>query len=408
LVVGSGGVGFIAVAPYRPASNYTAANNNQVPIFVSAGTYNPGSNIFPVLDTGAAIGVGVTPINWITPYQIGDTSSGDKRFRNTFCGIRISCSGSLLNVSGDYGFYQDPAHLSLSGIVDGAFTMQAGFYTDTISKTEGWSYHVWVPVDEQEYQYTYDFNVTGILPNFIANGNKIAHHIGIMLMGANPGSTFRFEVVAGFEAVGTTVSGKTKSDVDVVGLGDVQSVVNVDTAPVLDKNPSYVDKMVSKVDTTQLMNKLVEIGGNAATAAGMFGLNYLNNAAFGRPYQLVNSGPTVTVQEVEGVRQHTGHTTDDGIRISDLTEEEIREMNEEYAEDTDEGITIHLGDDPKPPLIPPPSQEVYVPPTSQSRNSTGVSTTGHDELKRTALRAPQPVKISGRAVERPVSRTPTI
>jgi len=101
IVIGANGGGFIAIAPFRPANNYTVTGDALAPIAISTTGYL-GTASFPTLDTGAVPAAGVLMQNWISPFSVGDVNTVDKKFRVTFCGVRVTCSGALLNVSGDY------------------------------------------------------------------------------------------------------------------------------------------------------------------------------------------------------------------------------------------------------------------------------------------------------------------
>jgi len=86
--------------------------------------------------------------------------------------------------------------------------------------------------------------------------------MGILVVGAQAGAPFRFEVIGHWEMIGQLVTGKSASQVDLVGLGCVSSVINPNTAPIIDQNPGILETIVTHVPGT-ITELAASMGGTA-------------------------------------------------------------------------------------------------------------------------------------------------
>jgi len=393
--IGTAGTGFVALSPFRPASNYNVAFNDLCPILLSGPTY--AGAVFPTMDTGVAPAVGVNPVNWTTPFLITDTTSPDKKFRNTFAGFRVSCSGALLNVAGDMEFYHTVDHTSLSLTGSSNFGTQQGFYTRPVDKRRQWHQHIWCPAQKEEYDYKYDLASTGADPTYILTTGQKAHHIGLLITGAPVGFQFRIEVVAGFESIGTTLPTKTINSADIVGMSMVQSLINPDVTKVMDEQPGLLMKMAEGVDISKQTGRI-------ADAAVTYGLNYLYNRYAGPRVPAIRNGVAV-VEEVDGVLKSKDQ----------LAADLAHELQEETPNLTDEQLiqierVVHDVTRPKQEAT-----KFYQPDYYVSRENMTTDQINHpenypgmqpaqDQLKRGVQTSRQievrpEVKISGRPIE---------
>lgn len=251
----SGGSGFVAISFFRPANNYLLVNNDTAPIMTSGSTW-AGTTSFPAMDTGAAIATGVVPLNWSAPFTTASLV-GPAFFRNTFGGLQISYSGTLLNVAGDIFHVHMSNHDSLSGIAPDTMAPQPGYYTEPVVRGK-WSKQIWCHAMEKEYYYACDpfFGVAPAGSWYAPDPFQKTHNMGIMVMGL-PSAPFRFEVVAGFEAIGYGIQqSKTANMADTVGRDIISSHVTPDSARVLNNSPSLIQRMFESPTVSYAADRL--------------------------------------------------------------------------------------------------------------------------------------------------------
>jgi len=276
--VNAAGFGFIVFSPFRPGSNYSIVVDNAAPIMVSSNAWAGAATTFPTFDTGAAPAAGVNPQNWSTPFLIATLTNANTFFRNTFCGLQVSYSGSLMNTSGDYYHVHDGAHQSLSAKPLDNFSTLPGYYTESITRGK-WSQQIWCHAMEDEFTYNGDPIVGTGTGNYLPEPEMSTHHIGIFIAGAPASTSFRYEIIAGFEAMGFGINQtKTANLPDSVGMDIIGAHVNPDTTRAMNTNPSFLQNMfesptvsyaASKVGRLMVDYAVNRIGSWAGTGVGM-------------------------------------------------------------------------------------------------------------------------------------------
>lgn len=204
---GTNNVGFVSV---KPTLAYDAANPNLAVCFTGK-TFATNS----ISHTTAT--VGVTGVNFNSPFALADFSSDYLSWRIVSMGIRLKWVGTELDRGGICYALQHPDHLSLSGFNSatmGAFTQ----VQITTPVSGGWSSEViYTPVAPADYDYTPTNTVSGDVPAWAI----LFTHPSVTGAGA-----YYFEVYMNVECIGRIVRGLSPSPSRVEATTDTVSAVN--------------------------------------------------------------------------------------------------------------------------------------------------------------------------------------
>lgn len=210
---GTAGVGFVSVQPFETPFN---GSTNATP----AGSVNFSGSTFTGTAFAPASATGVFEANTDTPY-FGIAANSIVQARLVGCGLRVRNTTPMLNRGGSLVGIEELNHQSLQL---NAFTLQICMMEDTASpmaaSSDAWksvTYHPNNPIDIDWYTAAGSY----------ANGPYINDFLGF-IANAPPSTpqTFEWQVVAAFEAKGTSVQGLTASHSDPVGFAAVQNAVS--------------------------------------------------------------------------------------------------------------------------------------------------------------------------------------
>jgi hypothetical protein len=228
-VVGTAGCGGVAYWPYRMCTSDIYVNGlNYFPATVAtnAAYAQPPTNLditnfySPLVTVGQNFGAGLT-----SPFNVNFLGAGTdgtvarKNVRLVAAGIRASYDGKEVDRAGQYICWQNPILKGgVSATVDDLDSYlainQAARLRVMDDGTAGFTY---LPRSELDLQYpTIGLNYAG---DGVVNGTPINRLAGaIFVIGATVGTTFSFEAVAHFEAIGANLSTtSTNGDPDAIG-----------------------------------------------------------------------------------------------------------------------------------------------------------------------------------------------
>jgi hypothetical protein len=204
MTIGTLGLGYSVASPYNGVANNLGVLTSTTAAYASTfidptlpGTLTQSSNSDYL---GTAIGGGL----------------GMMQYRMVGGGIRIKYTGTELNRSGMVFHLEEPNHGSLTSPTAIVANIEA---YDCCLKTpvqRNWHTVVTHPVHRNEIDYA--FQVPGTTPAVPGNANMIG-----LIVTSLPGNTFDVEYYALFELTGSSVRGKTPSDVDRTGMDAVLS-----------------------------------------------------------------------------------------------------------------------------------------------------------------------------------------
>jgi len=238
------GTACVAMKPFSVANDYPASNSLSAAIAFSTPSYT-GTGRMPILDTSGVSDTGVTWINMVSDYSMADLvydqpSNSGIQMRVVAAGLRVSCTGALLALSGIQHICQTPVHDSLTMQDVTQLSYQASYFSE--ENRREWTTLCYAPVQEQEYAFLADPVVnaqgTGIAPFSIAR-----HHMGALITGAGASTPFRGEAIVYWEAVGEIVRDKTRSENDPIGVATVSQTVMPETNKMMAEKPGVLEKV---------------------------------------------------------------------------------------------------------------------------------------------------------------------
>jgi hypothetical protein len=261
IATGVNGVGYVAIAPKRLASDYAGNRSDLCPIIGSTSA-NVLTNAFGTLDTNAAL-VNAVASNWTTRFAVSDLVNGSPsnrgtKYRLVSCGLRVKYAGAPMTMKGIVHAVQMPAHESLGAI--GMADLQTIPSCVTYDVSKEWLLLSFVPTMPEEYEYN-----TDITTNFHKTEGDL-HSMGFLFLGCEPSVLITVEALACFEVTGPNVVGKTKTQVDLNGVSVVSSTVSPDSIKAVQDSPSYLERIAeSTVQTvTELIPKMAGVGATLA------------------------------------------------------------------------------------------------------------------------------------------------
>lgn len=224
LVVGTGGVGGAFLAP--------SASNSHPNVVVTTAQYSGNDLIIPSPEI---------PGEWVAgspsslPYsgdELGETDYGPAgvRARIVSFGVRVTYTGTQLDMGGQIAGFFDPAHNGVSKTVTWTLanmTTQPYVSYETVDRRMNFQIQT-ASVDAHEVAFEpgvrlYSTNMPGDhhdLPNYIGVRNDA---IGVIMVVGKPGTTFNLEIVTHVEYVGAPCSAAlTQTHTDARGFEVVQ------------------------------------------------------------------------------------------------------------------------------------------------------------------------------------------
>lgn len=198
MTIGTGGFGFV-LARTTGANDITAGWYSDATYTSTIGLTSsvaPGTNAF--LHNGdynaASIAATVGSIQW----------------RTVGCGIRIRYTGTELNRSGFVAHLEEPDHVTTLGVSFASTIAYDKAFKSAVSRT--WHSVCFHHITHVEMSYGSASGTTFTYP-LLLNVQSLA------------GNTFDFEYFHVFEAIGSSVRGKTPSDCDIPGMNAVMNTV---------------------------------------------------------------------------------------------------------------------------------------------------------------------------------------
>jgi hypothetical protein len=274
LTVGTNGTGFIAMCPNRLASDYATTANLYPPILTSTALW-AGTGTFPIMDTAAVLETGVMASNWVTRFAVSDlvvntTTLIGPKMRWVSSGLRARYTGAPLGMSGVVHVVQTPGHESLSN--QNISTLQSLPSCVTYATSRDWTMVSATPVHPVEYEYEPDYSNA----SSIVYKEENLHYMGMVWVGLPPGVVIAVEAVTCFEVIGQNINGKTRTPVDVVGLGTVSSIISPDSINTIQESPSMIYKLAETASNT-----ISEAAPYIGKAVGSLGYAYAQSKLFG-------------------------------------------------------------------------------------------------------------------------------
>lgn len=208
------GLGFVIFNPFRPNTIVGASGGPAI----MRTTGIDGSALSTV--TGAAA---TTYVDWKyfdTTLQYADfaTDGSKNKFRVVGAGLRIQYTGQSDDRQGQYILWRHPSN-QRTALTAGLTAAELLQYEDTVYQAVDTGIHqvIYKPVDNDDFEY-------GV------QNSSSALDCGVMaavVEGAAVGSTFLYEAIAWYEAIGPTMRGESPSHVDLSGLGQAISLSNM-------------------------------------------------------------------------------------------------------------------------------------------------------------------------------------
>jgi len=264
---------YIVMRPRWLANDLSNVNSNGIVQW--SGPAWAGTTTFPVLDTGAILGVGDATGSPNSEYSMADlvVNSGLSgiSYRIVGAGLRFRYTGRVVDQSGILHCLTEPDHMSLDSLTVGEYTAFDTYFKRVV--TEDWTELTYTPVQVDEFDYLQDWHVNptlhGIIPQTSFNAS-----IGVIGTGLPTGDFIDFEVVVLYEVVGKFVRGKTDTAADPNGATLVLNSVNADNqkkgndgVPVKDMltsgNMEMGQTILGIANKIVPMNKLMSVGGAA-------------------------------------------------------------------------------------------------------------------------------------------------
>jgi hypothetical protein len=249
---GTNGIMTVNLAPFRLANNGTLGINNSPPVLATQATFTGATPIFPNMDTGSVLTPGVIGLNLASDYDsaslVVNLSGTGTSYRVVSAGLRVMYTGSELTRAGMYHCVQTLDHSSLSNISTTSISSLPSYFSLRVNND--WVTISYAPVHKEEYEFDIDGMVNpSSIPNY-PTFEKLAHYMGIMVVGAAPSAPYRCEVVIQYEATGSNIQGKSKSESDVTGLSVVSNVVTPSTGSLLNSIPAALETIAQYVPST--------------------------------------------------------------------------------------------------------------------------------------------------------------
>lgn len=252
LTVTSTGQAFIMFAPWRLANDNANNTNVSCPILYSNGATSLGSNVFPLVDSGAAWVSGAASLR--TDYTTANlVSVGGVGIRERIVGaqIRVKYIGPSNLASGLYNCVEQSDHQTLSALTLDTIGTYESFFSLSVDsqrmKKDPWVYLSYTPVDESDFQFAPD-TIANATWSTVLNKN---HFIGILITGAPvSGDFFNWEAIVHFEAIGQQVTGKTDTPCDPTGTAVATNSIKAENQKTLNTDQTVMQ--AAKVGTGDL------------------------------------------------------------------------------------------------------------------------------------------------------------
>lgn len=246
---GTTGTAFIAFAPWRLAADYSLLQNDSPGLIYS--TAASTSNTYPAMDTAAAPlpATGLANLNSdidAAALVFSSASTSGIKYRVVAAGLRVTYTGTSLNMSGGMHICETPDHASLSTMSSAGLSVLPSYFFKDVNKE--WTTLTYSPVHPPEFEYMADAFVN---PITIASTNSVApneitrHHMGFLITGAQPSAPFRFEAITFLEVIGAEVRGKTRSSSDPTGLSKVTETLIPETSKAISDHPNLMKKVAA-------------------------------------------------------------------------------------------------------------------------------------------------------------------
>jgi len=231
------GAAFIVYAPWRLANDNNLLTNVSPPVLFSKFAVGGVGNQFPVLDTGGAWNNGSANLNSdYTTAQLITTGTGIK-YRVVGSAIRVKYIGPELNASGMYCCVEQPDHNTLSNLTLDQIGQLDSFFSISVStqmrREDPWVYLTYNPVALGDFDFNEDPVANDDWPVQI-NKN---HFMGMLITGIPVGADyFAWEAITHVEAIGSTVTGKSNTIADPIGVAAATNAIKPETQKNLNTN----------------------------------------------------------------------------------------------------------------------------------------------------------------------------
>lgn len=251
----NGGFGYVALAP-KPVNDFSSPNQA-----VWAST-----SAFTLQAVNSSSNANVDGMNPNSPFTNPELygNSGDISVRITAAGIRARYTGTELNRSGSMVAFEQPDHHSVVGLTYEDVLAYKSAVVTPVSRE--WTVVTYQPKRDDEFKFLDSVN----------SGSVSNHQMVIMVNGLTAGESLEFEAFIHFEAIGSTIRGKTPSHAATDTTHSVLSMLGQAPTTLFDRiSNEETARDVATVATSLAKNGISYASDQLFTAAS----NYLSRGA---------------------------------------------------------------------------------------------------------------------------------